>query len=108
MLDNQEKKDQMSPMLNVLAKLTKEGYLIQFKADKKGITSSESNKCFKPKDVEVKHVYRFEGESSSDDNAIVYAIETKNGEKGTLIDSYGAYSDPHIEEFIKKVQSINK
>jgi hypothetical protein len=108
MLNASDLPDEMSSMLKVLATLNKEGYNTQFKADKKGIVSSHSQKCFKPKDVEIKHFYRFEGESNPDDNSIVYAIETKNGEKGTLIDSYGAYSDPFVEDFIKQVQSITK
>ena len=101
-------KNEMSPMVKVLADLNQSGYTTQFKACEKGLTSLETQKCYKPKEVEVKHFYRFEGESSSDDNSIIYAIETKNGEKGTLIDSYGAYSDPLVEDFIKKVKSIEK
>ena len=98
----------MSPMVKVLADLNQSGYTTQFKACEKGVTSMDTQKCYKPKEVEVRHFYRFEGESSPDDSSIVYAIETKNGEKGTLIDSYGAYSDPHVEAFIKQVKSIEK
>lgn len=67
-----------------------------------------TDKSFKPGDVEIKHFYRFEGESDPGDNSIVYAIETKNGEKGTLIDSYGASNDPLISNFIKEVEAIQK
>jgi hypothetical protein len=102
------KNDEMSPMVKILADLNQSGYTTQFKACEKGVTSMDTQKCYKPKEVEVKHFYRFEGESSPDDNSIIYAIETKNGEKGTLIDSYGAYSDPMVEDFIKKVKSIEK
>jgi hypothetical protein len=101
-------KEDLSPMVDVLRKLHEEGYTVQFRADESGITSNESQKHYRSEKVCIRHFYRFEGESSSDDSSIVYAIETKSGEKGTLIDSYGAYSDPHIAKFIREVESISK
>ncbi len=68
----------------------------------------DTQKVFKPSQVEIKKFFRFEGESSTDDNSILYAIETKTGEKGTLIDSYGAYNDPLLNQFIREVESIQK
>ena len=67
-----------------------------------------TQKHFKPGQVEIKHFYRFEGESDPADSSIVYAIETKTGEKGTLVDSYGLESDPHVARFIKEVEEIKK
>ena len=105
---NDNDKEDMSSMVSVLQKLTESGFTTQFKATDKGLISLETQKNFKPAQVEIKHFYRFEGESSSDDSSIVYAIETKTGEKGTLVDSYGAYSDPLVAKFIKEVEEINK
>lgn len=101
-------KDEMSPLITVLNKLTSSGYVTQFKASKKGLCSMTTQKTYKPGQVQIVHFYRFEGDSDPADNAIIYAIETKDGEKGTLIDSYGAESDPMVELFIKEVQSIQK
>lgn len=95
-------------MVDILRKLHSEGYTVQFKAEEKGIISGATQKRYKADKVHINHFYRFEGESSSDDSSVVYAIETSGGEKGTLIDSYGAYSDPHIASFIKDVESIKK
>ena len=91
-----------------MSDLTSKGYTTQFKATEKGLCSMSTNKHFKPNQVEIKHFYRFEGESDPNDNSILYAIETKTGEKGTLLDSYGAYNDPLISGFIKKVEHIQK
>ena len=98
----------MAPMVTILSKLTDSGYTTQFKVTSKGLQSMETQKSFKPKQVEIKHFYRFEGESDPADTSILYAIETKTGEKGTLVDSYGAYSDPLIEKFVKEVQGVTK
>lgn len=103
-----ELKTYLSPMVEILQKLHAEGFTVQFSGDEHGITSQTSHKHYKAANVQVRHFYRFEGESSSDDSSILYAIETNTGECGTLIDSYGAYSDPHIAKFIKEVESITK
>ena len=39
--------------------------------------------------------------------SILYAIETVDGQKGTLIDAYGNYSDDATGEFMQDVD-INK
>ncbi|MEP6793412.1 MAG: hypothetical protein ABJB16_03735 [Saprospiraceae bacterium] len=100
--------DDMSSMVSIINKLSKDGYTTQFKANPSGITSMDTQQDFAFNAVVINKFYRFEGNSSSDDNAIIYAIETNTGEKGTLIDSYGVYSDPMIEKFIKEVESIQK
>ena len=101
-------KDEMSPMVDILSRLNKEGYTAQFKATEGGICSMRTQKTFKPGNIDIKHFYRFEGESDPADTSIVYAIETDSGERGTLIDSYGAYADPLVEKFIKQVEEIKK
>lgn len=101
-------KEEMSSMTSIMNTLTQSGYTTQFKATEKGLCSLATQKNFKPQQVEIKHFYRFEGESDPDDSSVLYAIETKTGEKGTLVDSFGAYSDPFVEKFIKKVEDIHK
>ena len=98
----------MSTMVSILDAINKTGYVSQFMVTKDGLTSIESGKIYQPKEIEIRHFYRFEGESNPDDSSIIYAIETKDGEKGTLIDSYGMYSDPLVSAFIKRVESIKK
>lgn len=101
-------KENMSTMTSILSVLEGTGYTAQFKATESGITSLTTKKSYQPQDVSINHFYRFEGESNPDDSSIIYAIETKSGEKGTLIDSYGMYNDPLVTSFIDKVKSIHK
>jgi hypothetical protein len=63
---------------------------------------------YKPEEVKIKNFYRFEGESDPADNTILYAIETTSGERGTLTDAYGPYSDSHVAKFIQDVEDIEK
>jgi hypothetical protein len=92
-----------------LNKLVLQGYTEDFKATEDGrIESLKSEKRYSPSDINIVNFFRFEGASDPADNAIVYAIETSDGLKGTLTDAYGPYADPHIGKFMKKVEDITK
>jgi hypothetical protein len=53
--------------------------------------------------VVVAAYYRFEGVSDPDDMAILYALETRTGVRGTIADAFGVYSDPLIGAFMDAV-----
>jgi mannose/fructose-specific phosphotransferase system component IIA len=72
------------------------------------LQSSLNHKTYKPDEVKIIDFYRFEGQSDPADNAIMYVIEANDGDKGTLIDAYGAYADENVNRFISKVKNINK
>lgn len=54
-----------------------------------------------PENFKVDKTYRFEGMSSTDDNSILYAISSKNGIKGLLVDAYGVYAE-NISEVMRR------
>ena len=97
----------MTDLEKVVKELEEKGYTDEYKIEKKHLLSLSNNKKYKPKDVKAVNFYRFEGISNPDDTSILYAIETCDGRKGTLIDAYGTYADDSISEFIKTVE-INK
>ncbi|KIX22805.1 hypothetical protein SY27_03035 [Flavobacterium sp. 316] len=45
-----------------------------------------------PKDFEIVHIYRYEGDSNPDDEAFVYGIKSKSGEKGVFVTGSSANS----------------
>jgi hypothetical protein len=98
----------MRDMSTVLKKMSEEGYTANFKACEEGLKCLDSDKMYKPKDLHVVNFYRFEGISDPSDNSILYAIETSDGTKGTLMDAYGAYSDPLVEKLMKQVKIDEK
>ena len=51
----------------------------------------------------VSEYHRFEGASDPDDMAILYAIQTRSGLRGTLADAYGVYADPGVGAFMREV-----
>jgi hypothetical protein len=101
-------KEEMSTLVSCTQMLDKKGFTAQFKAIDKGLKSLTSDKVYTPEQVKVVNFYRFEGESSPSESAILYAIETDSGEQGTLVDAYGAYSDTNVSNFMTKVDEIEK
>lgn len=54
-------------------------------------------------DFEIVEIYRFEGNSDPSDEAVVYAIESKNGMKGVLVNGYGISADSISSDMAKKL-----
>lgn len=104
----QHNKRDMETLTACINSLTVEGYVTQFKATSKGLRSLSTDKIYRPEEVKITNFYRFEGESDPSDNSILYVIETIDGEKGTLIDAYGAYSDTKVTNFVKEIEEIQK
>ena len=90
-------------LAGVMQKLTGRGFTEQFKAVPEGLRAVRSGHIFAPGEVTIVENYRFEGESDPDDMSIVYAIETRDGVRGTLIDAFGVYADPRVGAFLREV-----
>ncbi|MEO8147445.1 MAG: hypothetical protein ABI723_07400 [Bacteroidia bacterium] len=103
-----EEKTPMKTMVSCLNMLMTTGFETQFKATLAGLKSLTTEQIYHPNEVKVINFYRFEGESDPSDNSIVYAIETSNGERGTLTDAYGPYSDTLVTTFMQQVEEIQK
>ncbi len=106
--DKVEDKRPLRSLSEAIESVKKDGYIKNFMANEEGLLNIDTNKTYGPQDVKISNFYRFEGESDPGDSAILYAIETKDGEKGILTDSYGPYSDTNVTDFIKEVEEISK
>ena len=89
--------------VSVMQDLNGRGFTEQFKAVPEGLSAVRSGQTFAPGEVTIVENYRFEGESDPDDMSIVYAIETRSGVRGTLIDAFGVYADPRVGAFLRNV-----
>src|SRR4030095_11970649 len=92
----------------LLAKMIADGFTDDFKATDEGLLSLRTDKVYAPEEVAIVNFFRFEGASDPDDTSILYAIETNDGLKGTLVDAYGTYASPEVNQFILAVENINK
>jgi hypothetical protein len=64
----------------------------------------DGGRTFRPDEVTIRDYQRFEGVSDPDDMAIVYAIESRDGTKGTLVDAFGVYASPSVAAVMDSVR----
>ena len=83
--------------------LRKRGYTIDFNLEADRISCDMTPLSLLPAEFEITEVYRFEGNSDPADEAVVYAIESRNGHKGVLVNGFGPSADKIGEEMIKKL-----
>lgn len=69
-----------------LQELTDKGFTTDFNLEEDRIV----NHC---EDFEIVEIYRYEGETDPGDEATVYGIKAKDGEKGVFVAGHGAYSE---------------
>ena len=83
--------------------LKQRGYSIDFNIEPGRLVCHQTPLSLAPADFEITEFYRFEGNSDPDDEAVVYAIESTNGQKGLLVTGYGISAEGVGEEMIKKL-----
>tara|TARA_R110000868_G_scaffold206091_1_gene454812 strand:+ start:1359 stop:1664 length:306 start_codon:yes stop_codon:yes gene_type:complete len=83
--------------------LAKQGYEneIRIKSEKEAVINKES---YAPSQLKIDEVHRFEGMTNPSDSSICYAISSKDGKKGLIVDAYGAESSIEVDTFIKHVK----
>jgi hypothetical protein len=86
--------------------LKQEGYVLDFNLKPNCVECKAPNIQLYPADFVIDKFYRFEGASNPADNAIVYAISSAKGAKGTLLDAYGVYADSLNDEMIQKLKIV--
>ena len=88
--------------------LKAEGYTRDFNIQKDCLVCQADKAELSPDDFEIDGVFRFEGESNPDDEAVLYAISsTKDSTKGLLVNGYGISADDASAELIKKLSTHN-
>ena len=101
--------NQMNTLMECMNNLVQRGYSSNFVVvDNGNAIKSDKDAYCNPTQVKISSFYRFEGDSDPADSAILYAIETKDGEKGFLTTAYGPYADAEVANFIRKVEDICK
>ena len=84
--------------------LKRRGYNIDFNLEFDRIICHETPISLLPSEFEIVEVHRYEGNSDPGDEEVVYAIESKHGDKGLLVDAFGTYADNVSSEMIEKLK----
>lgn len=93
---------QYDSVAHAINDLRKRGYTKDFNLAENCIICNSNQ--YSPNDFEIKEVVRFEGPSDPADEAVVYGIESKDGQKGILVNGYGYSSEPMGEEIARKLK----
>jgi hypothetical protein len=86
-----------------LEALRAQGFTASFVAQGGFLRLLGGTRDFRPDELTVRGYQRFEGTSDPDDMSIVYAIESKDGIKGTLVDAFGVYANPTVTAVMDQV-----
>jgi hypothetical protein len=101
--DNHKDMRSYNTVIDAVNDLTQRGYCEDFNLKPTCLECSSLNLKLHPEDFNVDEFYRFEGMSNPDDNAIVFAISSKEGVKGVLVDAYGTYAENLTESMVRKL-----
>lgn len=107
-MENNDQIPHMKSLASCLNKMVLDGYTDDFKIADNGLRSLKTEEIYQPEQINIVNFFRFEGQSDPNDNTIMYAIETDDGLKGTLVDAYGPYADRKLSEFMNQVESMEK
>ena len=100
------KEYQFDTLSEAVNQLTADGYKEDFEAGKDHFIANYSKRMYMPYELKIMAHFRFEGDTDPEDSSIVFAIETRDGTKGTLVMSYGAIHGQN-EELIKQIPTNN-
>jgi len=93
----------MATLATIIARLDAEGFTAHFGVVGNRLRAFERGETFEAHEVTIREHWRLEGASDPDDMAIVYAIESLNGVRGSLVDAFGVYADARVSAFLHDV-----
>lgn len=80
------------------------GYTGQFKYVDDRLVHLETDEHYKADHLQIVEYHRFEGATNPSDMSIIFAIETEDRKKGTLVMAFSADADMGLLSFIDKVK----
>jgi len=92
-------------LIDALADVKSRGYTEDFAIEADCLYCGDLDLRLNPEEFHVDEFYRFEEDSNPEDNAVLYAISSSTGVKGTLVDGYGAYAEHMNFEMAKKLSA---
>jgi|SRR5690348_3600662 len=91
-------------MTEAIRDLQSRGFTANFAFLNRSFRDVETGRTFTPDELAIVEHHRYEGASDPDDMSIVYAIESRDGAKGTVTDAFGTYASPDLGAFLHDVR----
>lgn len=83
-------------VLKALEELKAMGFIIDFNLQESAIMKN-------PENYEIVHIYRYEGDTNPDEEAVVYGIQSNDGKKGVYVAGFSANSESHAAQVLHKL-----
>lgn len=83
------------------------GYTKSYRIQDNMLVSTSTKMKYNPMDVHIVAEHRFEGISNPSDMSMLYVIETKDDNKGTVLANYSPASDTAMAEFFNSIPKEN-
>ena len=85
-----------STVSEALSELNKKGFTLDFNLQDENIKKN-------PHNYEIEHVYRYEGDTDPDEEAVVYGITSNSGERGVYVAGFSANSESEAATVLAKL-----
>ena len=85
--------------------LRKEGFNKDYNIAFNQINCTQDGTCLNPSQFEIVQTHRFDGMTNPEDDEVVYAIQSLDGNhKGVIMSGYGTYAEEISPEMIEKLR----
>ena len=92
-------------LIDAIGHYREQGYIENFNLSQDYLECNKHKFKISHTEFKIDEFYRFEDDSSSDQQSMIYAISSdKYGLKGTLIDGHSIYSEPISDQMLRKLQ----
>ncbi len=85
-----------STVVEALKELNKKGFIHDFNLQDENIKKN-------PHHYEIEHIYRYEGDTDPDEEAVVYGITCKSGERGVYVAGFSANSESEAAQVLNDI-----
>jgi hypothetical protein len=97
------KNNRYETLVEATEDLAKRGFTVNFSVNKRGELQQGGGKTYAEHEVKLVEFHRFDGMTNPSDDSIIYAVETNTGEKGTVVDAYGADGSEWTSKFMNEI-----
>lgn len=95
----------METLHEAIARLERDGFTAAFQAGTRGCFRIAGH-TYRPEDLVVDEIVRFEGMSDPEDEAVLFALRTHDASvKGTFVASYGASMEPDAVAAMRRLET---
>jgi hypothetical protein len=96
----------METLREAIDRLERAGFREAFRARPEGFLEVGAERIYAPETLIVDEIVRFEGESDPEDEAVVFALRSRDGSvRGTFVATYGPSADPVSGELIRRLDT---